>query len=363
MKAISLFSGAGGMDVGFKKAGFEVVWANDIDPVACETFKLNGLGDIVDGDLTLYLEELKRFSGIDIVFGGPPCQGFSVAGKMDPNDHRSSLVWRFFDVVKITRPRAFVMENVKALGTLSKWAGVRQELISSFRSIGYASQIFILKATDFGVPQKRERMFLIGLRDGDKLDDIGMFIQKQKKHAPTVREAIAHLGKPGEATNPLVCNAAITLAAKPVMRKSPFAGMIFNGMGRPIDIDGHANTLPASMGGNKTPIIDQRLLDDPSMPNWVVDYHSHLLKDGEPYFWKDVPNFLRRITVHEAAAIQSFPHDFKFSGKKSALYRLIGNAVPCELAFSVASSVASHLRHVSPYDIPLSDPYQLKMIA
>lgn len=335
MQALSLFSGAGGMDVGFKRAGFDILWANDIDRAACETFEANGLGNIACGSLNDFLPGLAAYEGVDMVFGGPPCQGFSVAGKMNPEDERSTLVWSFVEVIKTVRPQAFVMENVKALATLSRWESFRTELIIALSKLGYSLHLEVLKATDYDVPQKRERMFLVGLRNGNA-NAFQKAIRLQQKQAKTVRQALAHLDPAGAGNNQRICNAEITLAENPIMRKSPYAGMIFNGAGRPIDIDGYALTLPASMGGNKTPIIDDKVLKDSKADNWVVDYHAHLMQGGEPYNWKSAPKHLRRITVDEALALQTFPADFVLARKKSDAYRMIGNAVPCNLAYAVA---------------------------
>src|SRR5260370_11257600 len=100
LSAISLFSGAGGMDVGFEEAGFTVEWANDIDPAACATHAHNLGEKIEQGPIEDFLGSVSQYSGVDLVFGGPPCQGFSVAGKMDPQDARSTVIWHFFDVVE-----------------------------------------------------------------------------------------------------------------------------------------------------------------------------------------------------------------------------------------------------------------------
>src|SRR5690242_11119245 len=132
--AISLFTGAGGMDVGFKAAGFSVVWANDIHGTACETYRRNHKCEIVCGPLESNLPALKALRGVDLLFGGPPCQGFSVAGKMNPQDARSQLIWKFFDAVEMVRPRAFVCENVKALAALSRWRPVRQQIFARIMS-------------------------------------------------------------------------------------------------------------------------------------------------------------------------------------------------------------------------------------
>jgi DNA (cytosine-5)-methyltransferase 1 len=116
--------------------------------------------------------------------------------------------------------------------------------------------------------------------------------------------------------------------------------MLFNGAGRPMDLDRPAPTLPASMGGNKTPIIDQDQLDAGADP-WVVRYHAHLWNGGTP--WTRVPPRLRRITVEEAAAIQTFPAGMRWAGPQSARYRQIGNAVPPELAYRVALALRESL--------------------
>lgn len=127
------------------------------------------------------------------------------------------------------------------------------------------------------------------------------------------------------------------------MRKSPYAGMYFNGQGRPINIDGYSNTLPASMGGNKTPFIDEEYLYGSAECDWVIDYHKSLLEGTiEPKF-EEAPKRLRRITIKEAARIQSFPDDYIFCGNKGKIYTQIGNAVPCRLAEAVARAVIKYL--------------------
>ena len=123
LTAISLFTGAGGMDVGFEAAGFNVVFANELMKEAAETYRANHPGcNMVNDDINNIFDELKNYEGVDLVFGGPPCQGFSVAGKMDPDDERSKLIFTFLDVVETVCPRFFVMENVKALGVLETFS-------------------------------------------------------------------------------------------------------------------------------------------------------------------------------------------------------------------------------------------------
>ena len=344
-KGVSLFSGAGGMDVGFKQAGIDVLWANEIDKDAAETFKENNRNtNLKIDDIKNVIHELEEYKGIDILFGGPPCQGFSVAGKMDPNDERSKMIWEFLSAVEISQPKAFVIENVKALGTLKKWEDVRNGIIDKAKELGYSCDYVILNSSDFGVPQKRERVFFIGLKDKDVCSEkIGQLLEKHKEKPKTIREILLELGEIGTDSNPITCTAKVTLAQNPVMRKSPYSGMIFNGMGRPIDLDGSANTLPASMGGNKTPIIDEVLLRNPNADNWVEEYHKKLLENPDIAEYKEAPSRLRRISIKEAAVIQTFPEDYIFHGSKTSVYKQIGNAVPCRLAYSVARTVIEYL--------------------
>lgn len=336
--AISLFTGAGGMDVGFAKAGFEVLWANDIDGDACRTYAENHSCIIRNGDLANFIHELPQFKGVDLVFGGPPCQGFSVAGKMDSTDPRSKLVFSFADVVNLVKPKAFVMENVKALGSLSRFELVRKGLLRAFADSGYTCNLFVLNSSDYGVPQARERMFIVGFRNLKDLPKLSQVMKNYQVSSPCLGDIIRKFGRAGSATNPNVCKAKVTLAARPVLRRSAYAGMLFNGQGRPLDPSGYCSTLPASMGGNRTPIVDEEQIFD-GAPSWVEEYHKHLLAGGKPYIEGVAPPRLRRLTITECQALQTFPQDYKFTGRQNAIYRQIGNAVPCDLAFAVGKMV------------------------
>ncbi|WCG23460.1 DNA cytosine methyltransferase [Vagococcus lutrae] len=346
-KAISLFTGAGGMDVGFLQAGIEIIMANDIMLEAAKTYEANHpKGIMINDDINNIMDKLDDFVDVDFVFGGPPCQGFSVAGKMDPDDERSKLIFTFLDVVKRVKPKAFVMENVKALGTLERWSDVRKKFNSIAESLGYLCVPFILNATHYGVPQKRERVFFIGIKDTqDPFFEYHMknFLEEEKKSALNIRDTLKSIGPAGTEANPITSTAKITFAARPIMRKSPYAGMYFNGSGRPINVDEYSNTLPASMGGNKTPFVDEEYLYGDAKEDWVVEYHRKL-KNGEiEPIYKEAPSRLRRITTQEAARIQTFPDDYKFFGSNGKVYEQIGNAVPCKLAEAVAKATLNYL--------------------
>lgn len=336
---ISTFSGAGGLDIGAIKAGAKIIWANDMMKEAYETYRANIGEHIVRGNINDYLQDLGEYKGVDLVIGGPPCQGFSVAGKMDINDERSQLIWSFANVVEAVKPKAFIMENVKALGTLAKWEKIKETLLSRFREMGYSVGSMVLNATDYNVPQARERFFVIGFKgDSGKEPRLSQMILPYKQIAATVRDVLKSLDRAGEGNNTGVCNAKITLASKPVLRNSAYAGMVFNGLGRPVRVDGYCATLPASMGGNKTPIIDERELYNGEVP-WVLSYHKQIKENPESAVFQPAPNFLRRMTVEEAALIQTFPLGYNFCGSQSKKYTQIGNAVPCNLAFAVARMV------------------------
>lgn len=339
LTTISLYSGAGGLDHGFIRAGFDVTWANEIDPWACRTYQRN-IGDHIVGRDVLVAAPPQGVEA-EVVVGGPPCQGFSVIGKMDDADPRSRHVFHFLEVVEAVGARAFVMENVKALGASPRWAPVRDSLIDRAERLRFDVKLHLLNAADYGVPQSRERMFLIGIRDGEPPTPTPTTAGSPL----TVREALGALPPFGEPGNDSIVSARVRPARRPILRPTAFRGsLLFNGSGRPLDLDSPAKTIPASMGGNATPILDQDELDHGAEP-WVVAYHRRLMDGGRPL--RRAPGRLRRITVEEAAALQSFGPEWRFEGPRVAQLRQIGNAVPPELAFQVARSLRAALGGVA----------------
>ncbi len=359
MKAISLFSGAGGFDIGFKRAGVNIIWANDFDRDACETYKANIGNHIHCGDIDNLKYNLYQVANdIDLVFGGPPCQGFSVAGKMDPYDPRSKHIWTFAEIVKEINPKAFVMENVKALGKLKKWEPLRNKLLKAFREAGYIVSYIILNSSEFNVPQARERVFFIGFKGNSKIvPDLLKMIEPYKVKSQTVREALSVLDRAGTGNNNNLAKAKITITPNPIMRKSPYAGMLFNGLGRPVKIDGFCATLPATMGGNKTPIIDEDALYN-GKANWIEGYHKSIMEGNEPLPYQVAPKRLRRLTVQEAMVIQTFPVNYRFIGSQSSIFKQIGNAVPCNLGYALASMLLDSLKN----EKIETKPMQLKIV-
>lgn len=333
--ALSTYSGAGGMDLGFWWAGIRPVWANDFFEDATRTYAASLSDHVHAGDI---LAAPLPAVQVDVVIGGPPCQGFSVAGKMDPDDNRSQHVFHFLDVVERYMPRAFVMENVKNLATNEKFELIRERLFERARAMGYHVELMLLNAADYGVPQARERMFLVGCLDRG----VAVPSPTTADARRSVRDALSALPAVGEAGNDSLCRAKITPAKAPVLRVSPWAGMLFNGAGRPLNLDAPALTLPASMGGNRTPIIDQRQWDEGG-ESWVETYHRSLMAGADPIVEADIPAYLRRLTVQEAAALQTFPPSYRWQGPQSAQFKQIGNAVPPALAWHVARAVREAL--------------------
>jgi DNA (cytosine-5)-methyltransferase 1 len=332
-KVVSAYSGCGGLDIGFRIAGFEPIWANDVDEVALETYGRTLGSHTEPGDIRQVEWPDPRAAAL--VIGGPPCQGFSVAGKMNPHDPRSAHVDTFLDLVEHVEPDGFVMENVKSLATSARWTAVREQLKArAEEELRYHTSLLTLNAADFGTPQRRERMFFIGLRDAFPSEALTPTVPAHT----TVGEALRQLPGYGEPGNDTFCTAGITPAKRPVLRPSAFKGsLLFNGNGRPLNLKSTAPTLPASMGGNATPILDQ-LEFDTGAESWIVNYHRRLLDSRKPL--KKVPKHLRRVTVEEAAQLQGFPLEMEFAGTTSAKYRQIGNAVPPPLAYAVACAVA-----------------------
>lgn len=351
---VSLYSGAGGLDLGFAQAGFMPILANDIDRDAASTH--SKLHEIADPEWSIaaynlkntevFHDDVRKLKNLfhkgqaDLVIGGPPCQGFSVAGRMDPADPRSRHVFDFLGIVSLIRPKAFVMENVAALAKNRRWRSVINQLMDVV-SKNYKVDLVVLDASEWGVPQKRQRMFLIGTPLGS--EDLDFSNPPTINEPPSVRSVIKRLAPFGEPGNDSICTAKITMAKNPILRKSPYAGMLFNGQGRVINLDRPAPTLPASMGGNRTPIIDELSLET-GQPAWIEIYHQHLFHEGGTPL-KTLPESarLRRLTVEEAAAIQTFPTDTPFQGSQSSRFRQIGNAVPPLLGLAVANAVGKVL--------------------
>lgn len=300
MKVVSLFSGAGGLDLGFIKAGHTVIWANDLYADAVDTYRKNIGNHIVFADIKDIPSD--AIPDCDIVIGGFPCQGFSVANvKRHEGDQRNTLYKELIRVIEAKKPKFFLAENVKGLTNLAK-GKVFEMILSDFVGIGYRVVYKVLNAADYGVPQTRQRVFIVGVRNDldveytfpdpthSKDEVVG------KKPWIGVGEALSHIPDP-DVDNDLKNHVYSKY-------KLQFNGYLGH---RPLDPMKPAPTVTAR-GDNKGGVV--------ILPH---------------------PNGSRRMTGRELATVQSFPLDYDFCGNLSSVYRQIGNAVPPLLAEAVAS--------------------------
>ncbi|HRI89255.1 MAG TPA: DNA cytosine methyltransferase [Candidatus Hydrogenedentes bacterium] len=294
---VSMFSGCGGMDLGFKggfeifgrryrSLPFEVVWANDLNDEACKTYERNLGYGIHRGDIWTLIDKLPKCA--DVLVGGFPCQDISVNGKREGvNGKRSGLYRAMIEAIRRVRPSIFVAENVKALLRHQEWL---KQVLNDFGELGYDLNYHLYQAADYGVPQTRERVFFVGTAPG-----MPKFIPpKPERNAATwisAKEAIGDLED---------------------LSRLPGINHIWS----------EANISPEQ--GNRRLIAGR--------PGYTIRAECH----GNIQFHYSLP---RRISMREAARIQSFPDKFTFVSGLREVERQVGNAVPPVLAWHVARSV------------------------
>ena len=335
-KALDLFAGAGGLSLGLKMAGWDVRVAVEYDATAVETHRKNMpdvlhiCDDIRDIDFTGYKDD------IDLVVGGPPCQPFSVSGKQLGTLDVRDMVPEFVRVVREVRPKAFLMENVKGL-TSPRFMPYLESRIEELKRIGYDVHWQVLNAADYGIPQNRHRLFIIGVPIGTKFSfPIPTHGVGRANACRTVAAALQ--GCPDDEFN----RAKAVFRKNPVSRKSPYAGMLLNGKGRPLNLNGPSHTIPASAGGNRTHILDPKGV--------LLKYHEQLQHGGKPQVGE--AKDCTRLTVRQSARLQTFPDWFEFVGRKNQHYAQIGNAVPPEFAAVVGKALLTAMSHKLKPQIP-----------
>jgi len=312
LKLLSLFSGGGGLDLGFERAGADVMALVDNDPESCKTLLYNRPHwRVLERDVRNYAPDITE--EIDIVAGGPPCQGFSSAGKGNPDDARNFLWKEYFRIVEAAQPRAIVLENVSGLKHRRNGDHL-SGILDALETQGYHFTMGILNAADFGVPQTRRRLFVIGLLDGTPT-----LPTPTVETWATVREAISDL----EGTvKPELNHVPNNHASHVVQRWKKLApGEVDPNYRRGrLDYDAPSHTIRA--GGGYGPKGDH-----------LAGFHPPIH-----------PTLPRQLTVREAARIQTFPDDWIFQGSKTAQGRQVGNAVPMLLGEAVARHVVALLR-------------------
>lgn len=336
LRTLDLFSGAGGLSLGFHKAGFQTVAAIDNNGPALETFAKNFIGSkTYNIDLTNVNNPVfSEIQNIDVMLGGPPCQGFSIAGKRDISDPRNTLFMSYLELVERYSPKAVVIENVPNILSMNK-GDFANQIVTGLNQLGYDVCVLKLNAAEFGVPQSRKRAFFIGLKDG-------MF--------PTHELEALKINSPvttGDALSDL-----------PLLEEC-LGSQVEDYLFPPI------NTYQSLMRANSKKIYNHQAVDHKEQTKNIIA----LVPDGGNY--KDLPEELRltrkvniawtrmnskkpcftidaghnhhfhykanRVpTVRECARIQSFPDDFIFVGNRTSQYRQVGNAVPPLLAQKIA---------------------------
>lgn len=291
MKIISLFSGAGGLDLGLIQAGNQVIWANDIDKDAVATY-IENIGDHIICDDIKNID-ISTLPDADVVVGGFPCQGFSQANRLRTlEDDRNQLYRFFYDTIKIKQPKFFIAENVKGILSLGKGEAIKQ-IVADFEAAGYVTSVNLVNMANYGVPQTRQRVLIIGQRI-----DLGkelLFKFPEPTHSKngellpwvSIKEAIDHFPDPDSDNDTLN---HIYSAYKVEYR----------------NFTGHRETDP----------------DKPS-PTVLARGNGKGGVCAIPHY-----NGKRRLTIRESASVQTFPEDFHFVGTMNSCYRQIGNAVP-----------------------------------
>lgn len=343
-KVIDLFAGVGGLSLGFENNGFDIVLANEYDPSIAKAYEENHKDTkMICGDITL-LDLHKTFSDyvgiVDVIIGGPPCQGFSQKGQRKTiHDERNFLFKYYVKVVELVRPLYFVMENVPNLLT-AEGGYFKKEIEELFNSMGYQLKMGVLNAADYGVPQNRRRAIIIGKR-GDDAPDLPV----AKKLKVTIWDAISDLAylNSGEGEE----SQSYRNEPQSEYQKKLRAG---------------SNILQNHVATKHSPLALKRLAMIPPNAGKEVLPKEHLTKSIYSGTWTrmrkdeisvtittrfDTPSsgkfthpFLNRaITVREAARIQSFPDSFQFVGNKGSQMKQVGNAVPPLLAGAIAEVI------------------------
>lgn len=326
MKLVSLFAGAGGLDLGFVQAGFDVVWANEFDKDIWETYKKNHQNTILDGRSIVDIPSTD-IPDCDGIIGGPPCQSWSAAGaKRGIKDKRGILFYEFMRILADKKPKFFLAENVSGI-LAQRHSEALSNIIEMFSNIGYKLSFKMLNVSNYGVPQDRKRIFIIGYRS-----DLGIKFSFPKETTPKKKNTLK------SAIGDLISNVVPALSGNYTNEKCLISNheymiggfsSIYMSRNRVRKWDEVSFTIQA--GGRHAPI-------HPQAPKMI------LTEKDKREFVKGKENLYRRLSVRECARIQTFPDNFIFYYKNiSAGYKMIGNAVPVKMANILANKIFKDL--------------------
>jgi DNA (cytosine-5)-methyltransferase 1 len=335
---IDLFAGAGGLSIGLEKAGFKLLAATDWDHWSCETLRANHPdtpifeGDIVKIDLDEFAETIGARE-VDLIVGGPPCQGFSQLGKQDASDPRNQLWREYMRFVAYFRPKMFLMENVPQLLTSAEY----DQILEKAEELGYKVKAKVLHAVDYGVPQKRKRAIILGSRIGEPTHPEPTHISPEQynlfntdlKPWNTVKEAIGDLSLEPNGNNLHIGRNPTPMSLKRYMCIPP-GGNRFN---LPVEL------TPECWKKKKTGSTDVFGRLEWDKPSLTIRTEFFKPEKGRSLH----PVAHRPITIREAARLQTFPDDYKIVGSAVQAAKQIGNAVPCELAHAIGRELIKSL--------------------
>ena len=330
-KCIELFAGAGGLALGLEKAGFEAIGLVEFDKKACDTLRLNRpKWNIIEEDIIevskrdLQKEFNIKVGELDLLSGGYPCQSFSYAGKkLGLDDLRGSMFYYYAEFLIQLKPKMFLAENVKGLTTHDKGKTIKT-MIDVFEDLGYKVEWKVLNAWDYGVAEKRQRVFIIGIRK-DLKEDIKFEYPLPHEYKPVLRDVLKNVPE--------------SLGAKYPENKKKLFDLIPPGgywKDLPDDIAKDYMKTCYYMGGGRTGIARKISWDEPCLTLTC----SPMMKQTD----RCHPDESRPFTTREYARIQSFPDDWEFAGKMNDIYKQIGNAVPVELAKCVGEEIIKALK-------------------
>lgn len=360
MNVLDLFAGCGGLSLGFMQAGYRVTKAVEIDPTIAKTYMLNHRStEILVNDISLLVkDDIFKQGETDIIIGGPPCQGFSMAGARIregfTDDPRNYLFKQYFSLVKKIKPKVFLMENVKGIMTMQRgkiFKDILKIFSGSCDGCNYNVQYRIVKATDFGVPQKRERIFIIGVKKGDlNLDELIALTKSEiREQYPnyfdkvTVRDAIGNLPEvtaDGEIKNPqpqteyqhYLSTDSATLKNH---NKTNHSKVAVNRMRR-VANGANFTSLDETINSVHSGSYGRLCWDEPAA---TITTRFDTPAGGRFTH----PDEDRTLSPREAARIQSFPDDFIFYGNRTSVCKQIGNAVPPKVSYFLARLVKNIL--------------------
>ncbi len=326
MKIISLFTGAGGLDLGFKKAGFDIIWANEYDSTIWETFEYNFPETKLDkrSIINVPTSEIPFADGI---IGGPPCQSWSEAGAgRGINDQRGQLFYEYIRILKEKQPLFFLAENVSGI-LLPRHREAFEEILQQFDSAGYIVKHQLLNANDYGVPEDRLRIIIVGYHKSKV--GISFEFPKPLAHKLTLKDAIFDLRR-SKPAKPLNKTNGDELEIPNHEYMNGGFSSIYMSRNRVRSWDEPSFTIQA--GGRHAPIHPQA----PKMK--FIEQNIRIFIPGKEHLY-------RRLTVRECARIQTFPDNFIFKYSDIADgYKMVGNAVPVEFARNIAVKIMQDLK-------------------